>query len=99
MGSSGSRVDSWVRASQSWPPYGIRTPPWQDVAAHAAPTVSDHSWPYTTRVVQSSSAVPDNTWTMASHLLRPWRTCLAGLPDQAHDVDRLHTARTILVTR
>src|SRR5215813_14793818 len=95
MGSSGSKVISWVRGSQSLPPYGIRTPPWQDVAAHAAPTVSDHSWPYTTLVVQSSSAVPDNAWTMASRLLRLWRTCPAVLPGQAHDVDRFHTARTL----
>src|SRR4029450_12563237 len=67
--------------------------------AHQLNCYTTHSWPYTTRVVQSSSAVPDNAWTMASHLLRPWRTCLAGLPGQAHDVDRLHTARPILVTR
>src|SRR5712691_9520669 len=60
MGSSGSNVGSWVRASQSLPPYGIRGPPWQDVAAHAVPTVSDHQWPCTTSVVQSSSAVPDS---------------------------------------
>src|SRR5437870_5376334 len=44
MGSCGSKVGSWVRASQSLPPYGIMTPPWQDVAAHAAHTVSDHQW-------------------------------------------------------
>src|SRR5713226_6675125 len=36
MGSSGSIVGSWVRASQSLPPYGIRTPPWQDVVARSA---------------------------------------------------------------
>src|SRR5215510_5613128 len=42
MGSSGSTVGSWVRASQSLPPYGIRAPPWQDVAAHAAPPGALH---------------------------------------------------------
>src|SRR5215470_7791386 len=44
MGSSGSSVGSWVRASQSLPPYGIRVPPWQDVAAHAAHTTAGHPW-------------------------------------------------------
>src|SRR5712691_3471493 len=60
MGSSGSKVGSWVRASQSWPPYGIRTPPWQDVVAHAAHTVSGHQWPCAMRVYPSSSLSPDS---------------------------------------
>src|SRR6266853_2674999 len=60
MGSSGSNVGSWVRASQSLPPYGIRTPPWQDGATHAAHTVSDHQWHCTMSVVQSSSALHDS---------------------------------------
>jgi len=41
-GISSSPVGSWVKASQSWPPYGLRVPPWQDVTAHAAHTTAGH---------------------------------------------------------
>src|SRR5215471_21736179 len=56
MGSSGSTVGSWVRASQSLPPYGIRAPPWQDVVAHAAHTGALHPWWCARMVYRSSPA-------------------------------------------
>src|SRR6266851_10349700 len=60
MGSSGSTVGSWVRASQSLPPYGIRAPPWQDVAAHAAHTGAGHQWWCARMVYRSSPAWRDS---------------------------------------
>jgi hypothetical protein len=44
MGISGSKVGSWVRASQSWPPYGIMAPRLPDVVAHAEHTAAGHQW-------------------------------------------------------
>src|SRR5262245_26414608 len=60
MGISGSKVGSWVKVSQSLPPYGIRAPPWQDVAAHAEHTTAGHQWRCAMMGCRSSPALHDS---------------------------------------